>query len=281
MKSLFILPLFVMATLISPQASAQWIVNDPANTAQAIIQVKKLVEQINQLQEQIDIQTAVRDAARRHRDKFIESLDVGIGFDVDGYLHEHMRQVRRFGSGDGVNPYVIHSGVRSEKEVLDYFSYGDDPNRFNQFDPEEHTRVRKATINEGWNQVRDARGRLTDIATEMKSLAEKAGRASTPEERRTIQIEMIALQVKQQNEMQMLQIAEDELDHFFRMDQEANVALQRKMMETLNQGLIDAGNVTEGEMEARIKAVEQGKRTRTGKKVCLRPSFKKAKNGEC
>ena len=65
-----------VAGLIPSSASAQWTVIDPANLAQAITQVTKLVEQIDLIKEQIDLQETIRKAADDHLSDFRKSLGV-------------------------------------------------------------------------------------------------------------------------------------------------------------------------------------------------------------
>ena len=279
MKSLLTLSLsslaVIIAGLMSPSASAQWTVIDPANLAQAITQVTKLVQQIDLLNEQIDLQETIRKAADDHLSDFRKSLETRLSFDVDAYLNQHLSDIHQFDNASHVSPDVISSKTRSETDFIGYFNYHD-PDRLDSYDPEEHEKMLFASINESMNEIRDARARLTSTANEITELSRKARTASTPEERKQIQIEVDLLQAKQENEAQMLEISQADLRNLMEMSSHAELTRQRNEAIYLNQSLIAAGSLSKEETDRHIRDVEEGLRTESGnKQVRLRPTFRK------
>ena len=279
MKSLLTLSASSLAVMIAgliPQpASAQWTVLDPANLAQAITQVTKLVEQIDLLHEQIDLQETIRKAADDHLNDFRKSLETRLSFDVDKYLHQHLSEIHQFDNTSHVSPDVISSKTRSETDLVGYFSFND-PDRLDSYDPEEHERMLFASINESMNEIRDARVRLTSTATEMTELSRKARTASTPEERKQIQVEVDLLQAKQENEAQMLEISQADLRNLLEMSSHAELTRQRNEAILLNQSLIAVGSLSKEETDRHIRDVEEGLKTKVeNKQVRLRPTFRK------
>lgn len=280
MKSLLTLTVpslvLIVAGLMPSAASAQWTVIDPANLAQAITQVTKLVEQIDLIREQIDLQETIRRAADDHLNDFRQSLESKLAFDVDKYLDRHLSEIHQFDNASHVNPDAISSKTRSETEFIEYFNYHD-PDRLQNYDPAEHERMLFTSINESMNEIRDARARLTTTASEIKELSRKARAASTPEERRQLQIEIDLLQAKQENEAQMLTISRADLENLLEMSSHAELTRQRNEAIYLNESLIAAGSLSNEETERHIKDVEAGLTTKGGnpKQVHLRPTFRK------
>ena len=280
MKALFTLTLpafaVILAGLIPPPASAQLPVTDGANLAQAIAQVAKLVQQIDLLKEQIDLQETIRRAADDHLNDFRQSLESRLVFDVDRYLDQHLSDVQQFNNTSHVNPDVISSKTLSETEFVEYFNYHV-PARLDSFDLEQHERMLFTSINERMNEIRDARARLTTTANEIAALSDKARNASTPEERKQIQMEVVILQAKQESEQQMIEISQADLETLLEMDSHAEATRQRKEADRSVQRLIAVGSLSDAELERRMKDVEKGLKTKGDdpKQVRLRPTFRK------
>ena len=280
MKHLFTLSAPTLAVLAAGlathSANAQWIVSDPGNLAQAIVQVQKLVEQVNLINEQIDLQKTIRDAADNHLYDFRRSLESRLSFDVEGYLDRHLDDILQYENSSHVNPRVISSKTRSEADIIEYFDYRD-PSRLESFDGEEHEFMLFSSINESMNEIRDARARLTTTAGEITNLARKARNASTPEERRQLQIEVAVLQAKQENEAQMLEIARADINHLLDMNTHAEVVRQQTEASSMNQNLLKTGDMSRAEADRRIKAVERTLQTKgkNPKRIRLRPTTKK------
>ena len=234
------------------------------------------MREMQTLVEQKNIQAAVRLAAESHRDRYEESLEVNLAFDVDRYIDAHYTGVKTFNEPRNINPAVITSNT-TERAYIEYFDYSD-PDRLasgDWYDPREHERMRRATITENMNQIRDARARLATTASQIDALSSKAKSATTPEERRQIQIEITLLRAKQESEAQMISIAQSEIDNVKYMDEVATLTLQRNMANSMNQGLIEAGSLTKEQIERRSAATESKFQTNTGKPVYLRPRMKR------
>ena len=280
MKALFTLTLpafaVIMAGMSPRSTTAQIPVTDVAGLAESVLQTLELIEQVKIMTDQLNLQQSIRDAADSHLFDFRQSLESRLVFDVDRYLDRHLSDIEQFNNTSHVNPDVISSKTLSEAEFVEYFNYHA-PARLDSYDPEEHERMLFTSINERMNEIRDARIRLTRTADEIAALSDKARTASTPEERKQIQMEAEILQAKQESEQQMIEISRADLETLMEMDSHAEATRQRKEADRSFQRLIAVGSLSDAELERRMKDVEEGLKTKGDdpKQIRLRPTFRK------
>lgn len=209
MRYFLVVGLLILASpAIAPsKATAQWIVSDPGNLAQAIAQVAKLKQQISVLRESYELAQEVRDAAeeaRRIRNQIGRRVDQIRG------LRENPRSAL-----DAARAPLRGDGVVSYQD-----SHADWVNRWAMNEAPANAADYARTVNDDMmrtvsatlQSLKEHEDNVLETTRKLSQLQGALASASDPAQRAVMQSDLLALQIQLQAQQQQLTITRTSLD---------------------------------------------------------------------
>lgn len=209
MRYILVVGLLILASpAIAPsKATAQWIVSDPGNLAQAITQVAKLKQQISVLRESYELAQEVRDAAeeaRRIRNQIGRRVDQirGLRENPRAALDAARAPLR----GDGVVSYQD-----SHAEWVNRWAMNAAPANAVDYARTVNDDMMR-TVTATLQSLKEHDDNVMETSRKLSQLQGALASASDPAQRAVIQADLLALQTQLQAQQQQLTITRTSLD---------------------------------------------------------------------